>query len=120
MKKVKLNQLITGRYMISPEFNDPSTETEVLVTGIKVGDLLAPYARGKIGHFSGAGVVNPVLIVELINNVARMEVFSFAGVGERTREVMIFSWNDKSGVIKQMNQAQKLRWFMVKWTNLRS
>ena len=73
----------------APEFVDQSTETEVLVTGIKVVDLLAPYARGgKIGLFGGAGVGKTVLIMELINNIAKAHGgFSvFAGVGERTRE----------------------------------
>ena len=73
----------------APEFSDQSTETEILVTGIKVVDLLAPYAKGgKIGLFGGAGVGKTVLIMELINNVAKAHGgFSvFAGVGERTRE----------------------------------
>ncbi len=73
----------------APEFTEQSTETEVLVTGIKVVDLLAPYSRGgKIGLFGGAGVGKTVLIMELINNVAKAHGgFSvFAGVGERTRE----------------------------------
>ena len=73
----------------APEFVDQSTETEILVTGIKVIDLLAPYAKGgKIGLFGGAGVGKTVLIMELINNVAKAHGgFSvFAGVGERTRE----------------------------------
>ena len=73
----------------APEFVDQSTETEVLVTGIKVVDLLAPYAKGgKIGLFGGAGVGKTVLIMELINNVAKAHggVSVFAGVGERTRE----------------------------------
>jgi F-type H+-transporting ATPase subunit beta len=73
----------------APEFVEQSTETEVLVTGIKVVDLLAPYSRGgKIGLFGGAGVGKTVLIMELINNVAKAHGgFSvFAGVGERTRE----------------------------------
>ena len=73
----------------APEFVDQSTETEVLVTGIKVVDLLAPYARGgKIGLFGGAGVGKTVLIMELINNVAKAHggYSVFAGVGERTRE----------------------------------
>jgi len=72
-----------------PTFNDQSTEAEVLVTGIKVVDLLAPYAKGgKIGLFGGAGVGKTVFIMELINNVAKSHGgFSvFAGVGERTRE----------------------------------
>ena len=73
----------------APEFAEQSTESEVLVTGIKVIDLLAPYAKGgKIGLFGGAGVGKTVLIMELINNIAKVHSgFSvFAGVGERTRE----------------------------------
>jgi F-type H+/Na+-transporting ATPase subunit beta len=73
----------------APEFVEQSTEAEVLVTGIKVVDLLAPYAKGgKIGLFGGAGVGKTVLIMELINNVARAHggYSVFAGVGERTRE----------------------------------
>ncbi|MDC3122985.1 F0F1 ATP synthase subunit beta [Alphaproteobacteria bacterium] len=73
----------------APDFVDQSTETEVLVTGIKVVDLLAPYAKGgKIGLFGGAGVGKTVLIMELINNVAKAHggYSVFAGVGERTRE----------------------------------
>ncbi|MFN0264969.1 F0F1 ATP synthase subunit beta [Tepidamorphus sp. 3E244] len=73
----------------SPDFVDQSTEQEILVTGIKVVDLLAPYAKGgKIGLFGGAGVGKTVLIMELINNVAKAHggYSVFAGVGERTRE----------------------------------
>ena len=73
----------------APEFHEQSTESEVLVTGIKVIDLLAPYSKGgKIGLFGGAGVGKTVLIMELINNIAKVHSgFSvFAGVGERTRE----------------------------------
>src|SRR6056300_668585 len=73
----------------APAFVDQSTETEILVTGIKVVDLLAPYAKGgKIGLFGGAGVGKTVLIMELINNVAKAHggYSVFAGVGERTRE----------------------------------
>lgn len=73
----------------APEFKDQSTKTEILVTGIKVIDLLAPYVKGgKIGLFGGAGVGKTVLIMELINNIAKAHGgFSvFAGVGERTRE----------------------------------
>ncbi len=73
----------------APEFVDQSTETEQLVTGIKVIDLLTPYAKGgKIGLFGGAGVGKTVLIMELINNVAKAHggYSVFAGVGERTRE----------------------------------
>jgi len=73
----------------APSYTDQSTEAQILVTGIKVLDLLAPYARGgKIGLFGGAGVGKTVIIQELINNVAKAHGgFSvFAGVGERTRE----------------------------------
>ncbi len=73
----------------APEFVDQSTEAEVLITGIKVIDLLAPYAKGgKIGLFGGAGVGKTVLIMELINNIAKTHggYSVFAGVGERTRE----------------------------------
>ena len=73
----------------APSFTEQSTETEILTTGIKVIDLLEPYAKGgKIGLFGGAGVGKTVLIMELINNIAkRHHGFSvFAGVGERTRE----------------------------------
>ncbi len=73
----------------APEFTEQSTEAQVLVTGIKVVDLLAPYAKGgKIGLFGGAGVGKTVLIKELINNVAKTHggYSVFAGVGERTRE----------------------------------
>src|SRR5712672_1701582 len=73
----------------APLYTDQSTEAEILVTGIKVVDLLAPYAKGgKIGLFGGAGVGKTVLIQELINNVAKTYsgLSVFAGVGERTRE----------------------------------
>src|SRR5262249_12000512 len=73
----------------APTYTDQSTEAEILVTGIKVVDLLAPYAKGgKIGLFGGAGVGKTVLIQELINNVANAHggYSVFAGVGERTRE----------------------------------
>lgn len=73
----------------APEFVDQSTETEILSTGIKVVDLIAPYAKGgKIGLFGGAGVGKTVLIMELINNIAKGHggYSVFAGVGERTRE----------------------------------
>ena len=73
----------------APEYVDQSTEAEILVTGIKVIDLLAPYAKGgKIGLFGGAGVGKTVTIMELINNVAKAHggYSVFAGVGERTRE----------------------------------
>ena len=73
----------------APEYVDQSTESEILVTGIKVVDLLAPYSKGgKIGLFGGAGVGKTVLIMELINNIAKAHggYSVFAGVGERTRE----------------------------------
>lgn len=73
----------------APEFTEQSTESEILVTGIKVVDLLAPYAKGgKVGLFGGAGVGKTVLIMELINNIAKAHggYSVFAGVGERTRE----------------------------------
>ena len=73
----------------APDFTDQSTETEVLATGIKVIDLLCPYSKGgKIGLFGGAGVGKTVLIMELINNIAKLfgGYSVFAGVGERTRE----------------------------------
>merc|ERR1712158_154644 len=73
----------------APDFEEMSVEQEILVTGIKVVDLIAPYAKGgKIGLFGGAGVGKTVLIMELINNVAKAHggYSVFAGVGERTRE----------------------------------
>jgi len=73
----------------APTFADQATEAQILVTGIKVVDLLAPYAKGgKIGLFGGAGVGKTVLIMELINNIAKVHggYSVFAGVGERTRE----------------------------------
>ena len=88
----------------APEFIDQSTETEVLVTGIKVVDSLAPYAKGgKIGLFGGAGVGKTVLIMELINNIAKGHggYSVFAGVGERTREGNdLYHEMIESGVIK--------------------
>ncbi len=88
----------------APEFVDQSTETEILVTGIKVVDLIAPYSKGgKVGLFGGAGVGKTVLIMELINNVAKAHGgFSvFAGVGERTREGNdLYHEMIESGVIK--------------------
>ncbi|MEO1749126.1 MAG: F0F1 ATP synthase subunit beta, partial [Pseudomonadota bacterium] len=79
----------------APEYVEQSTEAEILVTGIKVVDLLAPYAKGgKIGLFGGAGVGKTVLIMELINNVAKAHggYSVFAGVGERTREGNDLYW----------------------------
>ena len=88
----------------APEFIDQSTDTEVLVTGIKVVAFLAPYAKGgKIGLFGGAGVGKTVLIMELINNIAKGHggYSVFAGVGERTREGNdLYHEMIESGVIK--------------------
>ncbi|HTG19276.1 MAG TPA: F0F1 ATP synthase subunit beta, partial [Reyranella sp.] len=83
------NKLTLPIHRSAPDFVDQSTEAQILVTGIKVIDLLAPYAKGgKIGLFGGAGVGKTVTIMELINNVAKAHggVSVFAGVGERTRE----------------------------------
>ena len=95
----------------APSFNDQSTETEILVTGIKVIDLLAPYAKGgKIGLFGGAGVGKTVIIMELINNIAKAHGgFSvFAGVGERTREGHdLYHEMIESGVIKPEGTGSK-------------
>ena len=95
----------------APEFTDQSTETEVLVTGIKVVDLLAPYSKGgKIGLFGGAGVGKTVLIMELINNIAKGHggYSVFAGVGERTREGNdLYYEMIESGVIKLDSDESK-------------
>ncbi|MCV6576574.1 MAG: F0F1 ATP synthase subunit beta [Cohaesibacter sp.] len=89
----------------APEFVEQSTEAEILETGIKVVDLLAPYAKGgKIGLFGGAGVGKTVLIMELINNIAKAHggYSVFAGVGERTREGNDLYWEMiESGVNKE-------------------
>ena len=99
--KTKLTSEI---HKAAPEFIDQSTETEILVTGIKVVDLLAPYSKGgKIGLFGGAGVGKTVLIMELINNIAKGHggYSVFAGVGERTREGNdLYHEMMESGVIK--------------------
>lgn len=104
----------SGGYQVHnhpPKYEDLSTETEVLFTGIKVIDLLEPYAKGgKIGLFGGAGVGKTVIIMELINNIAKKYegISVFAGVGERTRE-----GNDllremiESGVIKYGEAFEK-------------
>ena len=95
----------------APKFTDQATETEQLVTGIKVIDLLAPYAKGgKIGLFGGAGVGKTVTIMELINNIAKAHGgFSvFAGVGERTREGNdLYHEMIESGVIKTEGNGSK-------------
>ena len=89
----------------APAYVDQSTEAEILVTGIKVVDLLAPYAKGgKIGLFGGAGVGKTVIIMELINNIAKAHggYSVFAGVGERTREGNdLYHEMVESGVIKE-------------------
>ncbi|CAL8096120.1 unnamed protein product [Calicophoron daubneyi] len=84
-----VTKMKSGIHQDAPAFVDMSTEQEILETGIKVVDLLAPYVKGgKIGLFGGAGVGKTVLIMELINNIARAHggYSVFAGVGERTRE----------------------------------
>jgi len=95
----------------APAYVEQSTETEVLVTGIKVVDLLAPYSRGgKIGLFGGAGVGKTVLIMELINNIAKAHggYSVFAGVGERTREGNdLYHEMIESGVIKTDGPGSK-------------
>ena len=95
----------------APKYIEQSTNTEMLVTGIKVVDLLAPYAKGgKIGLFGGAGVGKTVLIMELINNVAKGHggYSVFAGVGERTREGNdLYHEMIESGVIKPGSSDSK-------------
>ena len=116
-----------GIHQDAPSFVEQSTEAEILVTGIKVVDLLAPYAKGgKIGLFGGAGVGKTVLIMELINNIAKAHggYSVFAGVGERTREGNDLYWemiesgvNEKGGggaskaalVYGQMNEPPGAR-----------
>jgi len=105
----------------APDFVDQATETEILVTGIKVVDLLAPYSRGgKIGLFGGAGVGKTVIIMELIRNIAQVHkgYSVFAGVGERSREGNDL-WNEmeESGVLQntalvfgQMNEPPGVRY----------
>jgi F-type H+-transporting ATPase subunit beta len=96
----------------APAFEDQSTEQQILVTGIKVVDLLAPYAKGgKIGLFGGAGVGKTVLIMELINNIAKTHggYSVFAGVGERTREGNdLYHEMIESGVIKLDGPGSKV------------
>ncbi len=95
----------------APPFVDQSTEQEILITGIKVVDLLAPYAKGgKIGLFGGAGVGKTVLIMELINNIAKAHggYSVFAGVGERTREGNdLYHEMIESGVINLEDNSSK-------------
>ncbi|MEP3232502.1 MAG: F0F1 ATP synthase subunit beta [Hyphomicrobiales bacterium] len=94
-----------GIHQDAPAYIEQSTEAEILVTGIKVVDLLAPYSKGgKIGLFGGAGVGKTVLIMELINNIAKAHggYSVFAGVGERTREGNDLYWEMvESGVNKE-------------------
>mmetsp|Transcript_24483 Transcript_24483/g.27833 ORF Transcript_24483/g.27833 Transcript_24483/m.27833 type:complete len:501 (-) Transcript_24483:296-1798(-) len=95
----------------APSFEDQGTENELLITGIKVVDLLAPYAKGgKIGLFGGAGVGKTVLIMELINNIAKAHggYSVFAGVGERTREGNdLYQEMIESGVIRLEDDGSK-------------
>ncbi|MFQ5984097.1 MAG: F0F1 ATP synthase subunit beta [Alphaproteobacteria bacterium] len=95
----------------APVFDDQSTETEILVTGIKVIDLLEPYPKGgKVGLFGGAGVGKTVIIMELINNIAKAHggYSVFAGVGERTREGNdLYREMVESGVIKLDGDGSK-------------
>jgi F-type H+-transporting ATPase subunit beta len=95
----------------APEFVEQSTEAEILVTGIKVVDLLAPYAKGgKVGLFGGAGVGKTVIIMELINNIAKAHggYSVFAGVGERTREGNdLYHEMMESGVINMNGEGSK-------------
>lgn len=96
----------------APEFVEMSVEQEILVTGIKVVDLLAPYSKGgKIGLFGGAGVGKTVLIMELINNVAKAHggYSVFAGVGERTREGNdLYNEMIEGGVISLKDKSSKV------------
>jgi F-type H+-transporting ATPase subunit beta len=95
----------------APKLVDQSTEAEILITGIKVVDLLAPYAKGgKIGLFGGAGVGKTVIIMELINNIAKAHggYSVFAGVGERTREGNdLYHEMIESGVIDLEGEGSK-------------
>jgi len=99
-------------YREAPSFEEQSTERSILVTGIKVVDLLAPYSKGgKIGLFGGAGVGKTVIIMELINNIAKAHsgYTAFAGVGERTREGNdLYHEMIDSGVInsKELNKSK--------------
>jgi len=102
----------------APTFEEQATTSEILVTGIKVVDLLAPYLKGgKVGLFGGAGVGKTVIIQELINNIAKAHggVSVFAGVGERTREGNdLYHEMIDAGVIKLgengSTEARKWRW----------
>ena len=103
----------------APEFIDQSTDTEILVTGIKVVDLLALRAKGgKIGLFGGAGVGKTVIIMELINNIAKSHggYSVFAGVGEHTREGNdLYGRDDRFGVNKRAAaRARNAPWSMAR------
>ena len=104
------NKTVAPIHAVAPGFADQSTKTEILVTGIKVIDLLAPYVKGgKIGLFGGAGVGKTVLIMELINNIAKAHggYSVFAGVGERTREGNdLYHEMMESGVINLEDQSK--------------
>ena len=106
------NKLTLPIHRSAPEFVDQSTEQQILLTGIKVIDLLAPYAKGgKIGLFGGAGVGKTVTIMELINNIAKAHggVSVFAGVGERTREGNdLYHEMIESGIIKLDGPGSKV------------
>ncbi len=95
----------------APPLTDQSTEAEILITGIKVIDLLEPYPKGgKVGLFGGAGVGKTVIIMELINNIAKAHggYSVFAGVGERTREGNdLYNEMIESGVIKLDGKGSK-------------
>ena len=101
----------------APEFVEQSVEQEILSTGIKVIDLIEPYPKGgKIGLFGGAGVGKTVVIMELINNIAKAHGgFSvFAGVGERTREGNdLYHEMIEAGVIKLKEERQESRCSLV-------
>lgn len=105
----------------APEFVEMSVEAEILVTGIKVVDLLAPYSKGgKIGLFGGAGVGKTVLIMELINNVAKAHggYSVFAGVGERTREGNdLYHEMIEGGVISLKDKSSKVLTSMLRFIN---
>src|SRR5205085_5625423 len=94
----------------APKLVDQSTSPEVLATGIKVIDLICPFMKGgKVGAFGGAGVGKTVVIMELINNIAKLHggVSVFAGVGERTREgIDLYHEMSEADVIKQKNLSK--------------
>ena len=102
-------------FIKAPAFDELSTSNEILETGIKVIDLLAPYLKGgKVGLFGGAGVGKTVLIQELIHNIAQEHggISVFTGVGERTRE-----GNDLYYEMKDSGVIEKQPWF---WSNERT